>query len=86
MKIEKLIQKIEEAQSKYNDYMTDMCGEWLYNDRYEIEQDLGMTLEDFDDLTELKNSLKILLSRCMSILDNYSAKELALILKFNLNE
>ena len=77
MLIKDIIQAIEKKQSNYNEYMTDMGGDWLYDDRSDIEADLGMKLEDFDRMSELKSSLLKLEKMGFKEWRSFSASEAA---------
>lgn len=78
-----LLKRIEKATSKFNRDMQDMNGDWLYQDRYEIERDLGMSIALYEQLIDLKHSIGILIKNNLNVKDfgTFSAKEMAAILQ-----
>lgn len=78
-----LIKRIEKATSKFNRDMKDINGDWLYQDRGEIEQDLGMSIVLYEELIRLKRSIKILIENNYTTKDfsTFSAQEMAAILQ-----
>ena len=75
------LEKINQATSKFDQYMTDWNGDWLYDDRGTIEKVLGIKLEQYDALIKLKESIETLIKHGFQEYDCFSANELAAILE-----
>lgn len=61
--------------SSYSEFMTDNSGNWLYSDRRDIEKDLGMTLEEYDILSEFRTTVRGLTELNIVEHSNFSARE-----------
>lgn len=79
-----LLQDIERASRGYSDNMRDMGGEWL--DDYEIDNDLGMSRNEYDSIQEFKDTINVIMANASEAgvkedcIDVTSLNEMALIL------